>query len=152
MGLRAAVVRPLVAPLALSGGGGLPRPPVLSASNAAIARLASCDERTVQKHLATLREQGLILVEYGPYDRRRPDEDARPDDLTGIDLRPAIVVALELQARLVLLAKQRQAAIASLRRAQRTLLLARAALAASPEPDPSAVEMLEAHRRRLRHL
>ena len=89
LGLRAGVVRTLGALLTLYRGWGLRRPPVLTASNAAIARLAACDERTVQKHLATLREQGLILVEYGPYNRRRPDEEARPDDLTGIDLRPA---------------------------------------------------------------
>src|SRR5215207_6588241 len=152
LGLRAGVVRTLGALLSLYRGWGLRRPPVLTASNAAIARLAACDERTVQKHLATLREQGLILVEYGPYNRRRPDEDARPDDLTGIDLRPAIVVALELQAKLAALAKQRQAATLSLRRAQRSLLQARATLAASPEPNLSAVEKLEAHRRTLRRL
>ena len=152
LGLRAGVVRTLGALLTLYRGWGLRRPPVLTASNAAIAQLAACDERTVQKHLATLREQGLILVEYGPYNRRRPDEEAKPDDLTGIDLRPAIVVALELQARLAALAKQRQAATLSLRRAQRALLQARAALAASPEPDPSALEKLEAHRRSLRRL
>jgi hypothetical protein len=106
----------------------------------------------VQKHLATLRKQGLILVEYGPYNRRRPDEEARPDDLTGIDLRPAVVVAHELQARLALLAKQRQAATLSLRRAQRALLQNRAALAARPEPEPSALEMLEMHGRSLHRL
>jgi hypothetical protein len=152
LGLRAGVVRTLGTLLTLYRGWGLRRPPVLTASNAAIAHLVACDERTVQKHLAALREQGLILVEYGPYNRRRPDEEARPDDLTGIDLRPAIVVALELQARLALLAKQRQAVTLSLRRAQRALLLARAALAARPEPDPSALKMLEAHRRTLRRL
>ena len=152
LGLRAGVVRTLGALLTLYRGWGLRRPPVLTASNAAIARLAACDERTVQKHLATLREQGLILVEYGPYNRRRPDEEARPDDLTGIDLRPAVVVALELQARLALLAKQRQAATLSLRRAQRALLQSRAALAARPEPEPSALEMLEMHGRSLRRL
>src|SRR5215207_3364331 len=152
LGLRAGVVRTLGALLTLYRGWGLRRPPVLTASNAAIARLAACDERTVQKHLATLREQGLILVEYGPYNRRRPDEEAKPDDLTGIDLRPAIVVAHELQARLALLAKQRQAATMSLRRAQRALLQSRAALAARPEPEPSALEMLETHGRSLRRL
>ena len=77
LGLRAGVVRTLGALLTLYRGWGLRRPPVLTASNAAIARLAACDERTVQKHLATLREQGLILVEYGPYNRRRPDEDGQ---------------------------------------------------------------------------
>ena len=152
LGLRAGVVRTLGALLTLYRGWGLRRPPVLTASNAAIARLAACDERTVQKHLATLREQGLILVEYGPYNRRRPDEEAKPDDLTGIDLRPAVVVAHELQARLALLAKQRQAATLSLRRAQRALLQRRAALAARPEPEPSALEMLEMHGRSLRRL
>jgi hypothetical protein len=153
LGLRAGVVRTLGALLTLYRGWGLRRPPVLTASNAVIAQLAACDERTVQKHLATLREQGLVLVEYGPYNRRRPDEEARPDDLTGIDLRPTVVVALELQARLVALGKQRQAAVLSLRRAQRALLLARADLAARrAEPDPSALEMLEAHRRTLRRL
>lgn len=152
LGLRAGVVRTLCALLALYRGWGLRRPPVLAASNAAIARLAACDERTVQKHLATLREQGLILVEYGPYNRRRPGEEARPDDLTGIDLRPAIVVALELQAKLILLSKQRQAATLSLHRAQRALLQARAGLAARAEPDPAALERLEAYRRMLRRL
>ena len=106
----------------------------------------------MQKHLATLREQGLILVEYGPYNRRRPDEEARPDDLTGIDLRPAIVVALELQARLAALAKQRQAATLSLRRAQRALLQGRACPGCQPEPDPIGLEMLESTRRTLRRL
>jgi hypothetical protein len=152
LGLRAGVVRTLGSLLTLYRGWGLRRPPVLAASNAAIARLAACDERTVQKHLATLRAHGLILVEYGPYNRRRPDEEARPDDLTGIDLRPAVVVAHELQARLTLLGKQRQAATMSLRRAQRALLLARAALAVSSEPEPSALEMLEMHARSLRRL
>jgi hypothetical protein len=152
LGLHAGVVRTLGSLLTLYRGWGLRRPPVLAASNAAIVRLAACDERTVQKHLATLRAQGLILVEYGPYNRRRPDEEARLDDLTGIDLRPAIVVALELQATLAALVKQRQAATLSLRGAQRALLHARAVLAASPEPDASALEILEAHRRRLRRL
>jgi hypothetical protein len=152
LGLRAGVVRTLGALLTLYRGWSLRRPPVLTASNAAIAQAAGCDERTVQKHLAILREQGLILVEYGPYNRRRPDEDARPDDLTGIDLRPAIVVALELQAKLAALGKQRQAATLSLRRTQHALLQARAALAASPEPEPSALKMLETHRRTLRRL
>jgi hypothetical protein len=152
LGLRAGVVRTLGALLTLYRGWGLRRPPVLTASNAAIARLAACDERTVQKHLAILREQGLILVEYGPYNRRRPDEDAGPNDLSGIDLRPAVVVAHELQARLAALAKQRQAATLSLCRAQRALLQARAGLAARAEPDPSALAMLETHRRTLRRL
>jgi hypothetical protein len=152
LGLRAGVVRTLATLLSLYRGWGLRRPPVLTASNAAIAQLAACDERTVQKHLATLREQGLVLVEYGPYNRRRPHEEARPGDLTGIDLRPAIVVALELQASLTALGKQRQAATLSLRRAQRALLQARAGLAARAEPDPSALAMLEAHRRKLRCL
>ena len=62
LGLRAGVVRTLATLLSLYRGWGLRRPPVLAATNAAIARAAGCDERTVQKHLAALRAQGLILV------------------------------------------------------------------------------------------
>ena len=62
---------------------------------------AGCDERTVQKHLALLRARGLVLVEYGPHNRRRPEEpEAGPDDPAGIDLRPALVAAGELRALL----------------------------------------------------
>src|SRR4051812_48378749 len=147
LGLRPAPVRTLCALLGLYRGWGLRRPPVLAATNAAIARSAGCDERTVQKHLAALRAHGLILVDYGPLNRRRPEADAGPDDPAGIDLRPAVVAAGELRARLDRLEKERRAAVADLRQVQRALLLARAALAARPEPDGPALEVLDAHRR-----
>src|SRR3954467_11677288 len=89
LGLRPGPVRTLCALLALYRGWGLRRPPVLAATNAAIARAAGCDERTVQKHLALLRARGLVLVDYGPHNRRRPEPDAGPGDPAGIDLRPA---------------------------------------------------------------
>src|SRR4051794_17025275 len=136
--------------LGLYRGWGLRRPPVLAATNAAIARAAGCDERTVQKHLALLRARGLILVEYGPHNRRRPEPDAGPGDPAGIDLRPALVAAAELRALLDRLEAERRAAVAGLRLAQRALLLARAALAAQAEPDGPALEALEGHRRALR--
>src|SRR4051794_15662235 len=153
LGLRPGPVRTLCALLALYRGWGLRRPPVLAATNAAIARAAGCDERTVQKHLALLRAKGLVLVEYGPHNRRRPEPDAGPDDPAGIDLRPALVAAAGLRALLDRLEAGRRAAVAELRLAQRALLLARAALAAQAEPDGPALEALEAlegHRRALR--
>src|SRR4051812_5748350 len=129
LGLRPGPVRTLCALLALYRGWGLRRPPVLAATNAAIARAAGCDERTVQKHLALLRARGLVLVEYGPHNRRRPEPEAGPGDPAGIDLRPALVAAAELRALLDRLERERRAAVAELRLAQRALLLARAALA-----------------------
>src|SRR3954468_11299092 len=100
LGLRPGPVRTLSALLALYRGWGLRRPPVLAVTNAAIARAAGCDERTVQKHLALLRAKGLVLVEYGPHNRRRPEPEAGPGDPAGIDLRPALVAAAELRALL----------------------------------------------------
>src|SRR4051794_7107623 len=150
LGLRPGPVRTLSALLALYRGWGLRRPPVLAATNAAIARAAGCDERTVQKHLALLRAKGLVLVEYGPHNRRRPEPEAGPGDPTGIDLRPALVVAGELRTLLDRLERERRAAVAELRLAQRALLLARAALAAGNGPRPEALEALEGHRRALR--
>src|SRR4051812_29288762 len=147
LGLRPGPVRTLCALLALYRGWGLRRPPVLAATNAAIARAVGCDERTVQKHLALLRARGLVLVEYGPHNRRRPEPDAGPGDPTGIDLRPALVAAAELRLLLDRLEAERRAAVAELRLAQRALLLARAALAAGAEPDGPALEALEGHRR-----
>src|SRR4051812_25790957 len=147
LGLRPGPVRTLCALLGLYRGWGLRRPPVLAATNAAIARAAGCDERTVQKHLALLRARGLILVEYGPHNRRRPEPDAGPGDPTGIDLRPALAAAAELRALLDRLERERRAAVAELRLAQRALLLARAALAAQSEPDGPALEALDGHRR-----
>src|SRR3982751_4871832 len=152
LGLRPGPVRTLCALLGLYRGWGLRRPPVLAATNAAIARAVGCDERTVQKHLALLRAKGLVLVEYGPHTRGRPEADADPGDPTGIDLRPALVAAAELRARLDRLGKERRAAVAELRLAQRALLLARAALAAQAEPLREALEALEGHRRALRRL
>src|SRR5690242_11352926 len=134
LGLRPGPVRTLCALLGLYRGWGLRRPPVLAATNAAIARAVGCDERTVQKHLALLRAHGLILVEYGPHNRRRPEPEAGPDDPAGIDLRPALVAAAELRALLDRLEPARGAAVAELRLAQRALLLARAALAAPARP------------------
>src|SRR4051812_7892555 len=150
LGLRPGPVRTLSALLGLYRGWGLRRPPVLAATNARIARAAGCDERTVQKHLALLRARGLVLVEYGPHNRRRPEPEAGPGDPAGIDLRPALVAAAELRALLERLEKERRAAVAELRLAQRALLLARAALAAQAEPDGPALEALEGHRRALR--
>src|SRR4051794_35270368 len=150
LGLRPGPVRTLCALLGLYRGWGLRRPPVLAATNAAIARAAGCDERTVQKHLALLRAHGLILVEYGPHNRRRPEPEAGPGDPAGIDLRPALAAAAELRLLLDRLEAERRAAVAELRRAQRTLLLARAALAAQAEPDGPALEALEGYRRALR--
>src|SRR4051794_39917313 len=154
LGLRPGPVRTLCALLGLYRGWGLRRPPVLAATNAAIARAAGCDERTVQKHLALLRARGLVLVEYGPHNRRRPEPDAGPGDPTGIDLRPALVAAGELRALLDRLERERRAAVAELRLAQRALLLARAALAAEASPDgPTGVlEALKGHRRALRRV
>src|SRR5690348_5518598 len=149
LGLRPGPVRTLCALLALYRGWGLRRPPVLAATNARIARAAGCDERTVQKHLALLRARGLVLVEYGPHNRRRPEPDAGPEDPAGIDLRPALAAAAELRALLDRLEAEHRAAVAELRLAQRALLLARAALAAQAEP---VVDQLDAHRRALRRL
>src|SRR3954452_15963689 len=143
LGLRPGPVRTLCAMLALYRGWGLRRPPVLAATNAAIARAAGCGERTVQKHLALLRARRVVLVEYGPHNRRRPEPDAGPDDPAGIDLRPALAAAGELRARLDRLERERRAAVAELRLAQRALLLARAALAAEASPD-GPTEVLEA--------
>src|SRR3954454_1879925 len=142
LGLRPGPVRTLCALLALYRGWGLRRPPVLAASNAAIARAAGCDERTVQKHLAALRAHGLILVDYGPHNRRRPEPDAGPEDPAGIDLRPALVAAGEPPVRLDRVEKERRAAVVDLRQVQRALLLARAALAAGAGPDGPALEAL----------
>src|SRR3954468_24435058 len=150
LGLRPGPGRPLCALLALYRGWGLRRPPVLAATNAAIARAAGCDERTVQKHLALLRARGLVLVEYGPHNRRRPEPEAGPEDPAGIDLRPALVAAAELRALLDRLERERRAAVAELRLAQRALLLARAALAGGDGPTPEMLEALEGHRRALR--
>src|SRR3954452_14886375 len=145
LGLRPGPVRTLSALLGLYRVWGLRRPPVLAATNAAIARAAGCDERTVQKHLALLRARGLVLVEYGPHNRRRPEPDAGPEDPVGIDLRPALAAAGELRALLDRLEAERRAAVAELRQVQRALLLARAALAAEASPDgPTGVlEALE---------
>src|SRR5947209_11696744 len=150
LGLRPGPVRTLCALLGLYRGWGLRRPPVLAAANAAIARAAGCDERTVQKHLALLRAKGLVLVEYGPHNRRRPEPEAGPDDPAGIDLRPALVAAAELRALLDRLERERRAAVAELRLAQRALLLARAALAEGDGPTPEVLQVLEGHRRALR--
>src|SRR4051794_11418833 len=147
LGLRPGPVRTLCALLGLYRGWGLRRPPVLAATNARIARAAGCDERTVQKHLALLRARGLVLVEYGPHNRRRPEPEAVPGDPAGIDLRPALVAAAGLRALLDRLEAERRAAVAELRLAQRALLLARAALAAQAEPGGPALEALEGHRR-----
>src|SRR4051794_28200679 len=147
LGLRPGPVRTLCALLGLYRGWGLRRPPVLAATNAAIARAAGCDERTVQKHLALLRAKGLILVEYGPHNRRRPEPEAGPEDPSGIDLRPALVAAAGLRVLLDRLERERRAAVAELRLAQRALLLARAAQA---EPDGPVLEALEGHRRGVR--
>src|SRR3954447_20522720 len=150
LGLRPGPVRTLCALLGLYRGWGLRRPPALAATNARIARAAGCDERTVQKHLALLRTHGLILVEYGPHNRRRPEPEAGPGDPAGIDLRPALVAAAGLRALLDRLEKERRAAVAELRRAQRALLLARAALAEGDGPTPEMLDVLEGHRRALR--
>src|SRR4051794_37822530 len=152
LGLRPGPVRTLCALLALYRGWGLRRPPVLAATNAAIARAAGCDERTVQKHLALLRARGLVLVEYGPHNRRRPEPEAGPGDPTGIDLRPALAAAAGLRLLLDRLEAERRAAVTELRLAQRALLLARAALATQSEPDGPALEALEGHRRALRRV
>src|SRR4051812_17817658 len=147
LGLRPGPVRTLCTLLGLYRGWGLRRPPVLAATNAAIARAAGCDERTVQKHLALLRAKGLGLVEYGPHNRRRPEPDAGPGDPAGIDLRPALAAAAGLRALLDRLERERRAAVAELRLAQRALLLARPALATQSEPGGPALEALEGHRR-----
>src|SRR4051794_35301961 len=152
LGLRPGPVRTLCTLLGLYRGWGLRRPPVLAATNAAIARAAGCDERTVQKHLALLRGRGLVLVEYGPDNRRRPEPDAGPGNPTGIDLRPALVAAAELRLLLDRLEAERRAAVAELGQAQRALLLARAALAAEADPDAPALEALDGHRRALRRV
>src|SRR5689334_13653081 len=150
LGLRPGPVRTLCALLALYRGWGLRRPPVLAATNAAIARAAGCDERTAQRHLAVLRARGLVLVEYGPHNRRRPEPDVGPGDPTGIDLRPALVAAAALRALLDRIEAERRAAVAELRLARRALLLARAALAGGDGPTPEVLETLEGHRRGLR--
>src|SRR3954454_19517894 len=150
LGLRPGPVRTLSALLGLYRGWGLRRPPVLAATNAQIARAAGCDERTVQKHLALLRARGLVLVEYGPHNRRRPEPEAGPDDPAGIDLRAALVAAARLRALLDRLERERRAAVAELCLAQRALLLARAALAGGDGPTPEMLEALEGHRRALR--
>src|SRR4051794_40613241 len=147
LGLRPGPVRTLCTLLGLYRGWGLRRPPVLAATNAAIARAAGCDERTVQKHLALLRTKGLILVEDGPHNRRRPEPEAGPGDPAGIDLRPALAAAAGLRALLDRLEAERRAAVAELRQVQRALLLARAALAAGDGPTPEVLQVLEGHRR-----
>src|SRR3954452_18740396 len=150
LGLPPGPVRTLCTLLGLYRGWGLRRPPVLAAPHAGIARAAGCDERTAQKHLALLRARGLVLVEYGPHNRRRPEPDAGPDDPAGIALRRALAAAAELRVLLDRLEKERRAAVAELRQAQRALLLARAALATQSEPDGPVMEQLDAHRRGLR--
>src|SRR3954470_9986331 len=110
LGLPPGPVRTLCALLGLYRGWGLRRPPVLAATNAAIARAAGCDERTVQKHLALLRAKGLVLVEYGPHNRRRPEPEAGPEDPSGIDLRPALVAAAGLRVLLDRLERGRRGA------------------------------------------
>src|SRR4051794_31810005 len=150
LGLRPGPVRTLSALLGLYRGWGLRRPPVLAATNAAIARAAGCDERTVQKHLALLRAKGLVLVEYGPHNRRRPEPDAGPGDPAGIDLRPALAAAAELRALLDRLERERRAAVAELRLAQRALQLARPALATQSGADRPALETLDRHPREQR--
>src|SRR4051794_5263692 len=147
LGLRPGPVRTLSTLLALYRGWGLRRPPVLATTNARIARAVGCDERTAQRHLALLRARGLVLVEYGPHNRRRPEPEAGPGDPAGIDLRPALVVAAELRARLDRLERERRAAVAELRLAQRALLLARAAPAALARPDGAGLGALGGHRR-----
>src|SRR5438874_633132 len=114
LGLRPGPVRTLSALLGLYRGWGLRRPPVLAATNARIARAAGCDERTVQKHLALLRAKGLVLVEYGPHNRRRPEPEAGPGDAAGIDLRPALAAAAGPRALLDRLEAERRAAVAGL--------------------------------------
>src|SRR3954466_9358723 len=86
LGLRPGPVRTLSALLGLYRGWGLRRPPALVPTHRALARAPGCDERTVQKHLALLRARGLVLVEYGPHNRRRPEPDAGPADPAGVDL------------------------------------------------------------------
>src|SRR4051794_5152155 len=110
LGLRPGPVRTLCTLLGLYRGWGLRRPPVLAATNAAIARAAGCDERTVQRHRALPRARGLILVEYGPHNRRRPEPEAGPRDPAGIDLRPALAAAAELRALLDRLERERRGA------------------------------------------
>src|SRR3954466_7838380 len=104
--LRPGPVRTLCALVGLYRGWGLRRPPVLAATNAAIARAAGCDERTVQNHLALLRARGLVRGGYGARTRRRPEPEAGPEDPAGIDLRPALVAASELRALLDRLAEE----------------------------------------------
>src|SRR5690349_19879826 len=152
LGLRPGPVRTLCTLLGLYRGWGLRRPPVLAATNARIARAAGCDERTVQKHLALLRAKGLVLVEYGPHNRRHPEPEAGPGDPAGIDLRPALVAAGELRALLDRLERERRAAVADLQLAQHALLLARAGLAGGEGPTLEMLETLERHRRALRRV
>src|SRR5436190_512622 len=64
--------------------------------------------------------------------------------------RPPVLAAAGLRALLDRLEKERRAAVAELRLAQRALLLARAALAEDDGPTPEVLQVLEGHRRALR--
>jgi hypothetical protein len=138
LGISPAVARTLAAMLAAYGAAwGLRRPPVLAATNAQLACRAGCDPRTVQKHLALLRRRGLVAIDYGPLNSRRPcDADGGGDGTVGIDLRPAIVAAEEAVAGLRALDRARARFARHLRQARADLLHARAAVADTSTVSP----------------
>lgn len=75
--------------------------PVLRVTNATLASHLGYCERQAQRHLRALHEHGIVAIDWGRGNTRlRWDVHAtheRPNHLPGIDLRPAIVYALEQQ-------------------------------------------------------
>lgn len=117
-GLSLAALRVLIALLRL-----LPRwrwhgpgPPILRATNQRIADAAGCGHRTAQRGLRQLHEQGTIAIRWGRGNTRLPyrQDGQDEDELIGIDLRPALVLAVEMAARL----RAREAALRAFRAAR----------------------------------
>jgi hypothetical protein len=83
---------------------------VVRISNQRLADLVGCSPRTVQRGLKELHQLGTIAIRWGPGNTRLPySQDGQDtDELVGIDLRPALVFAIEMAAL-------RQARLAALR-------------------------------------
>lgn len=84
--------------------------PIVRISNQRLADLVGCSPRTVQRGLKEAHEQGTVAIRWGPGNTRLPyhQDGQDADELVGIDLRPALVFAIEMAAR-------RQARLAALR-------------------------------------
>jgi hypothetical protein len=107
--------------------------PVLQLRNRRLAAEAGCSVRTLQRHLRRLHELGLIAISWGPGNMRLSfGEDRRGgDEPVGIDLRPALVVAGELAARLRAREASRSAFEAAYADAGEAILAARGAVDAA---------------------